>query len=255
VVLQTGSPPLHPLVSWDLEFFFAVICFTPFDSERCSEFDLPELVATAELDCEAVFDDVTEDDFCSTDVTWEDSDNDSSVIELLTAVEEATVLDFAFAALVTLFETSVLLEESKLDTETDAFFELAATDEDDTELFFAVALAFDITDVELFADVELKILLDSVSATEDFFEAMVETAEEDFFDDVELKILLDSVFESWLAATELATAIEDFFVATEETAEDDFFAENDFDLPMVFTALEDEVSAVSSVTSRAFFSS
>lgn len=136
-------------------------------------------------------------------------------MELLVVVEEATMLEFAFTELVELLETSVLLAEAKL--ETDDFWELAATDDNETELFFVVALAFDITDDELFADVELK-------------------------------TPLETAVDRLLATTEFATAIEDFFVATADTAVEDFLAENDFDLPTVFSALEEEFSAVASET-------
>jgi len=76
-----------------------VICFKPFDSERCRELDLTEFV---EVDCVDDFSEVfTEDDFFSVEeLTLEDWEEDSSTFELLRLAEEVTTLNFAFELLI-----------------------------------------------------------------------------------------------------------------------------------------------------------
>ena len=209
----------YPLVSWDFEFFLVVICFTPFDSERCSELDLAELVAAAELACDDVFVDAFKFTLdCSVD-EFTLQDCDSSVVELLVVVEDATTLDFAFKMLVELFETSVVFEESKLDTETEAFLELTVLEEDETELFLTAELEF----------------------TDDI-------AAEEFFTVDELETPLEIAVDALLAETELETVTDDFFTAMLETAVDDFLAENDFDLATDFPVVEELLSVVASAT-------
>jgi len=124
-----------------LAFFFAVTCFKPFDSERCSELDLTELVETAEVDCDDDFSDVFAevDLFSEDEFTLEDWDTDSSIVELLIVAEAATTLDFALELLVKLFETSVVFEDSALETED--FFELVVFEVETAELFLLVELA------------------------------------------------------------------------------------------------------------------
>jgi len=146
-------------------------------------------------------------------------DCDSSVVELLVVVEDATTLDFAFKMLVELFETSVVFEESKLDTETEAFLELTVLEEDETELFLTAELEF----------------TDDIAADE-------------FFAVDELETPLEIAVDALLAETELETATDDFFTATLETAVDDFLAENDFDLATDFPVVEELLSVVASTT-------
>jgi len=69
----------------------------------------------------------------------EDWDTDSSIVELLIVAEAATTLDFALELLVKLFETSVVFEDSALETED--FFELVVFEVETAELFLLVELA------------------------------------------------------------------------------------------------------------------
>jgi len=227
VVLNFGSVPLDPFVSWDLEFFFAVICFTPFDSERCNELDLTELVAT-ELDCDDVFADAlkfTEDDFCSSEeFTLQECVSDSSVELLMLVTEEAMAFDFALTVLVKLFDTSDEFEASKLETETDDFLELTVLEVEETELLFT-------TEFELVVD---------------------EIVDELFV----VELLEAAAVDVLLALMELETATDDFFAATLEAAVEDFLAENDFDLATDFTisAADSEIGLLTSCTAFSFSS-
>jgi len=210
-----------------LEFFFAVICFTPFDSERCNELDLTELVAT-ELDCDDVFADAlkfTEDDFCSSEeFTLQECVADSSVELLMLVTEEAMAFDFALTVLVKLFDTSDEFEASKLETETDDFLELTVLEVEETELLFT-------TEFELVVD---------------------EIVDELFV----VELLEAAAVDVLLALMELETATDDFFAATLEAAVEDFLAENDFDLATDFTisAADSEIGLLTSCTAFSFSS-
>lgn len=219
MVFSCASAPLDPFVSWDLEFFFAVTCLTPFDSERCSELDRTELVAPIEVDCDDIFSDAfTDVDFLSLDeFTLEDWDADSSITELLIVVEEATTLDFASAQVVELLETSVEFEDSKLETETDAFFEFTVFEEDMTELFFTPEL-----------------------------EVAVDRPANDTLDVVEVETPFSTDVDKLADAEELETETDVFFAVALESVVEIFLAEKDLALAIDFTILL--VSAEDSVT-------
>ena len=98
------------------------------DSERCSWLDLIELVEAEEVDCDETFSDVF---FSVDEITFVDWEEDSSTFELLI---------FAFELLIKFFETSVVLDVSVLEAETDDFFELIVLEEEATELFLTAEL-------------------------------------------------------------------------------------------------------------------
>lgn len=248
MVFSCASAPLDPFVSWDLEFFFAVICLTPFDSERCSELDRTELVAPVEVDCDDAFTDV--DLFSVDEFTLEDWEADSSITELLIVVEEATTLDFALARVVELLETSVEFEDSKLETETADFFEFTVLEEDTTELFFTAELEVAVdrpandtldvvkvetpfaTDVDKLADAE-----ELETETDVFFAAALESVVEIFFAEKDLALATDftillvsaddsvTILESWPLSSHVVSPVFSMldFLSTENSSPDTFF--------------------------------
>jgi len=210
VVFSCASAPLDPFVSWDLEFFFAVTCLTPFDSERCSELERTELDEPVEVDCDDTFSDAfTDVDFLSVnEFTLEDWDADSSSTELLIFVEEATTLDFDFAWLVELLETSVVFEDSRFETETEDFLVFKVLELETTELFFTA---------------ELEVAVDR---------AANETLD---VDEVETPFATD--VDKLADAEELETETEVFFIANLESVVETFLAEKDLALAIDFTIL------------------
>lgn len=211
MVFSCASAPLDPFVSWDLEFFFAVTCLTPFDSERCSELERTELVApVVEVDCDETFSDAfTDVDLFSVDeFTLEDWDADSSITELLVFVEEATTLDFAVAWLVKLLETSLVSEDSRFETATEDFLEFKVLEVETRELFFTAEL-----------------------------EVAVDRAANDTLDVVEVETPFATDVDKLADAEELETKTEFLFTATLESVVETFLAEKDLALAIDFTSL------------------
>ena len=183
-------------------------CFKPLDSERSSWLDLIEFVEAVEADCEVTFSDVF---FSAEEITFEDWEDDSSTFELLR---------FAFELLIKFFETSVLLDVSVLEAETEDFFELIVLEEVATELFLTAELT------EVLAD--------------------------NAFDVVEFERDAASVTDD----EPLDTKTDVFFAVALESDVEDFLAENDLALAMDFTVLlfSDEDSETFLDSSRAVLS-
>jgi len=126
--------------------------------------------------------------FSVEEITFEDWDDDSSTFELLI---------FAFELLIKFFESSVLLDVSVLEAETEDFFELIVLEEVATELFLTAELtevladnAFDVVEFERDAD----------SVTDD---EPLDTKTDVFF-----AVALESVVEDFLAENDLALAMD-----------------------------------------------
>jgi len=185
-----------------------VTCFKPLDSERSSWLDLIEFVEAVEVDCDVTFSDVF---FSAEEITFEDWEDDSSTFELLR---------FAFELLIKFFETSVLLDVSVLEAETEDFFELIVLEEVATELFLTAELT------EVLAD--------------------------NAFDVIEFETDADSLTDD----EPLDTRTDVFFAVALESDVEDFLAENDLVLAMDFTVLlfSDEDSETFLDSSRAVLS-